>query len=113
MPWSGTSLRAGAVREVKEELGLEWEPGRLLGVDWRGARPGRSEGLVYVFDGGVLGGDRLAGVRLQEEELGAMEFVAVDRIRERLVERLAVRVKACVRAREQGLTVYLEYGVPV
>ncbi|MFD6529252.1 NUDIX domain-containing protein [Streptomyces sp. NPDC060184] len=107
------SPRAGAVREVKEELGLDWEPGPLLGVDWRGARPGRSEGLVYVFDGGVLGSDRLSEVRLQAEELGAMEFVAVDRLRERLVERLALRVEACVRAREQGLTVYLEYGMPV
>ncbi|MGW2282656.1 NUDIX domain-containing protein [Streptomyces sp. NPDC001770] len=107
------SPRAGAVREVKEELGLVWERVRLLGVDWRGARPGRSEGLVYVFDGGLLGEARLSGVRLQAEELGAMEFVAVDRLRERLVERLAVRVEACVRAREQGLTVYLEYGVPV
>ncbi|MGW2842393.1 NUDIX domain-containing protein [Streptomyces sp. NPDC001493] len=107
------SPRAGAVREVKEELGLDWEPGRLLGVDWRGARPGRSEGLAYVFDGGVLSGDRLSGVRLQAEELGAMEFVAVDRLRERLVERLAVRVEACVLAREQGLTVYLEHGKPV
>lgn len=64
------SPRAGAVREIKEELGLEWEPGRLLGVDWRGPRPGRSEGLAYVFDGGVLSGDRLARVRLQPEELG-------------------------------------------
>ncbi|WP_069173567.1 NUDIX domain-containing protein [Streptomyces griseus] len=107
------SPRAGAAREVAEELGLEWEPGRLLGVDWRGPRPGRSESLAYVFDGGVLGEDRLAGVRLQAEELGAMDFVAVDRIRERVPERLAMRVEACVRAREQGLTVYLEYGVPV
>ncbi|MFH8760357.1 hypothetical protein [Streptomyces atroolivaceus] len=41
-----------------------------------------------------------------------MEFVVVDQIRERLVERLAMRVEACVRAREQGLPVYLEYGVP-
>ncbi|MFI2780690.1 hypothetical protein [Streptomyces sp. ALB3] len=57
--------------------------------------------------------DRLAGVRLQAEELGAMEVVAVELIRERLVERLAQRAEACVRAREQGLTVYLEYGVPV
>ncbi|MFB4426975.1 NUDIX domain-containing protein [Streptomyces sp. QL37] len=107
------SPRAGAVREVREELGLEWDPGRLLGVDWRGPRPGRSESLVYVFDGGVLGEDWLAGARLQAEELGAVEFVAVDQIRERLVERLALRVEACVRAREQRLTVYLEYGLPV
>ncbi|MFC8593143.1 NUDIX domain-containing protein [Streptomyces atroolivaceus] len=55
------SSRAGAAREVKEELGLEWDPGRLLGVDWRGLRPGRSEGLAYVFDGGVIGEDRPAG----------------------------------------------------
>lgn len=27
------SPRDGAVREVKEELGLAWRPGRLLGVD--------------------------------------------------------------------------------
>ncbi|HEY9438416.1 MAG TPA: NUDIX domain-containing protein [Streptomyces sp.] len=97
--------RAGAVREVEEELGLTWEPGRLLGVDWRGPWAGRSEGLAYVFDGGVLSGARLAGMRLQAEELGRMEFVAVDRVRERLTERLAARVVACARAREQGVTV--------
>ena len=107
------SPRAGAVREVKEELGLAWEPGRLLGVDWRGPWAGRSEGLAYVFDGGVLSGARLAGVRLQAEELGRMEFVAVDRVRERLTEPLAARVVACARAREQEVTVYLEDGVPV
>ena len=82
-------------------------------MDWRGPWAGRSEGLAYVFDGGVLSGARLAGMRLQAEELGRMEFVAVDRVRERLTERLAARVVACARAREQEVTVYLEDGVPV
>ncbi|MGA5823682.1 NUDIX domain-containing protein [Kitasatospora sp. NPDC094028] len=36
------SPKAGAVREVKEELGLSVVVGRLLGMDWVGPRPDRS-----------------------------------------------------------------------
>jgi ADP-ribose pyrophosphatase YjhB (NUDIX family) len=107
------SPRDGAVREVKEELGLAWVPGRLLGVDWAGPRPGRSEGMTAVFDGGVLGPEEAAGIRLQTEELRAFEFVGLDRIRERLIPLLARRVEACVDARRRGVTVYLENGVAV
>ncbi|MBV9023105.1 MAG: NUDIX hydrolase [Streptomycetaceae bacterium] len=56
------SPRDGAVREVKEELGLAWQPGQLLGIDWVGPRPGRSEGMVAVFDGGALGPGQVAVV---------------------------------------------------
>ncbi|GGN46459.1 NUDIX domain-containing protein [Streptomyces fuscichromogenes] len=52
--WAG-SPRGGAMREVEEELGVARQPGRLLGIDWVGLRAGRSEGMVAVFDGGVLG----------------------------------------------------------
>ncbi|MEH0416008.1 NUDIX hydrolase [Streptomyces sp. B21-083] len=107
------SPRDGAVREVKEELGLAWVPGRLLGVDWAGPRPGRSEGMTAVFDGGVLGPEEVAGIRLQSEELRAFEFVGLDGIRERLIPLLARRVEACVDARRRGVTVYLENGVAV
>ena len=43
-----------AVRELKEELGLPVRPGRLLVTDWVPPRPERTEGLMLVFDGGVL-----------------------------------------------------------
>ncbi|MFG2960820.1 NUDIX domain-containing protein [Streptomyces sp. NPDC048291] len=105
--------RDGAVREVKEELGLAWEPGRLLGIDWVGPRPGRSEGMVAVFDGGMLGPEQIAGIRLQDEEIRAFEFVSLDQVRERLIPLLARRVEACMAARERGETVYLENGVVV
>ncbi|MFC9249186.1 NUDIX domain-containing protein [Streptomyces sp. NPDC057136] len=107
------SPRDGAVREVKEELGLAWGPGRLLGVDWTGPRPGRSEGMTAVFDGGVLSPEEVAGIRLQTEELRAYEFVGLDGIRERLIPLLARRVEACVDARRCGVTVYLENGVAI
>ena len=107
------SPRDGAVREVKEELGLVCGPGRLLGVDWVGARPGRSEGMAAIFDGGVLGPEEAAGIRLQTEELRAFEFVGLDQVRERLIPLLARRVEACIDARHRGVTVYLENGVAV
>jgi hypothetical protein len=42
------------VRELAEELGLTMPLGRLLVVDCVPSRPGRTEGLMVVFDGGVL-----------------------------------------------------------
>ncbi|MGW2748072.1 NUDIX domain-containing protein [Streptomyces sp. NPDC001450] len=48
------SPRASAHREIKEELGLDLPPGRLLAVDWTPSRPDRSEGLVFIYDGGHL-----------------------------------------------------------
>jgi 8-oxo-dGTP diphosphatase len=107
------SPRDGAAREVKEELGLVCAPGQLLGIDWVGPRPGRSEGLAAVFDGGVLDAEQVAGIQLQAEELHAFEFVGLDQVHERLIPLLARRVQACMAARERGETVYLENGVPV
>jgi ADP-ribose pyrophosphatase YjhB (NUDIX family) len=43
-----------ARREVEEELGFAMSPGRLLVVDWVLPRPGRAEGVMFVYDGGVL-----------------------------------------------------------
>jgi 8-oxo-dGTP pyrophosphatase MutT (NUDIX family) len=54
------SPRQAAIREVKEELGLDRDPGRLLAMDWFPPRPGRSEGLIAVFDGGRLTAEEIA-----------------------------------------------------
>jgi ADP-ribose pyrophosphatase YjhB (NUDIX family) len=40
----GESPREAAAREVKEELGLVVEPGRLLGLDYVPALDGRTRG---------------------------------------------------------------------
>ncbi|MEW1906595.1 NUDIX hydrolase [Streptomyces sp. NPDC086147] len=104
------SPRAGARREVLEELGLDLAPGMLLGVDWTSARPSRSEGLVTVFDGGRLTAEQVGSIRLQEEELREYAFVDIGSVGELLLPVLARRVQACVHARAQGRTVYLENG---
>lgn len=104
------SPRDGAAREVKEELGLVCAPGRLLCADWVAPRPDRSEGVITIFDGGVLPADQVAAIQLQPEELRAAAFVTLDEGRELLTPLLAERVTACVTARERGETVYLENG---
>lgn len=68
--------------------------------------------MVAIFDGGVLGPERVAGIRLQDEEVRTFEFVGLDQVRERLIPLLARRVEACVAARERGEMIYLENGVP-
>ncbi|MFC1405798.1 MULTISPECIES: NUDIX hydrolase [Streptacidiphilus] len=107
------SPRDAACREVKEELGMSAAPGRLLAVDWVPPRPERGEGMITVFDGGVLTGLQVAGIVLQAEELQGYRFVEVGQVHEYLTELLGRRVKACAAARRAGTTLYLENGSDV
>ena len=107
------SPRDAACREVKEELGLLITPGRLLAIDWVAPRTGRSEGLMTVFDGGVLPPEQVETIHLQESELQSYAFCGPGLARERLTALLARRVEACLEAQRDGVTVYLENGVPV
>jgi 8-oxo-dGTP diphosphatase len=107
------SPRDAARRELREELGLDLEPGTLLGVDWVPPRPDRSEGLITIFDGGLLGPEDIARIRLPPEELASYEFVEVIKAPELLSPLLGRRVARCVAARADGRSVYLENGALV
>ncbi|MFE6894779.1 NUDIX domain-containing protein [Streptomyces sp. NPDC057694] len=104
------SPKAGARREVKEELGLDVQPGRLLAIDWAPPRPGRSESTAYIFDGGHLTTEQHTAIQLQADELRAYKYVAADELDERLLPVLARRVRASAQACRQGTTLYLENG---
>jgi 8-oxo-dGTP pyrophosphatase MutT (NUDIX family) len=99
-----------AVREVQEELGLFVEPGRLLVVDWVPSQPGRTEGVMFVYDGGVLDETRTAVIRLPADELRSWAWCTLDETRRRASDLLARRVAAAAQARITGATSYLELG---
>ena len=110
----GESPWDAGCREVKEELGLDVLPRRLVAVDWVPPRPERSEGLITVFDGGVLLPERVAGIALPAKELHSYAFVDLDGARRLLSPLLARRVESCLAALAvPGGPVYLENGVPV
>ncbi|MFF0112582.1 NUDIX domain-containing protein [Streptomyces prasinus] len=109
----GESPRQGARRETAEEIGLDRELGRLLVVDWaRGA--GRPPVVAYLYDGGVLGADDLAAIRLQEEELLSWRLVPRAELAEHLSVPLGRRVQAALDVLADGSgTAELEEGYRV
>ena len=110
---AGESPYVAAVREVEEELGLAVSPGALLVVDWVPPRPDRTEGLMMVFDGGVLTPEQTMGIQLPVEELRSWAWCTEREAGECLSELLARRVAAAVRARAEKTSVYLENGFSV
>lgn len=106
---AGESPRAAARREVREELGLDIGLGRLLVVDWIAEDPPKTEGLMLVYDGGVLdGADR--SIRLQRAELNAYGFVDLEGAMGLASERAERRWKAALDARRMGRVLELEDG---
>ncbi|MGW4464526.1 NUDIX domain-containing protein [Micromonospora sp. NPDC004704] len=102
-----------AVREVAEELGLSVAPGRLLVVDWVPPELGRTDGVMFVFDGGLLDPVREAEINLPADELRSWAWSTPEEAEQRLPPLLARRATAALLALTQGTTLYLEDGNPV
>jgi 8-oxo-dGTP diphosphatase len=107
----GESPYAAATRELQEELGLQVQVGRLLVTDWVPPRPERTEGLMLVFDGGVLPPALAAQIQLPADELRSWAWCTEQEAGERLSELLARRLFAALRARAEHTSVYLENGL--
>jgi hypothetical protein len=97
---------------VAEELGLDRPPGRVLAVDWVPSRPERPEGLIVVYDGGVLPAAEAKEIVLADGELAGFAFVARDDVAGLVTPLLARRVASCLDAVEAGAVASLENGSP-
>jgi 8-oxo-dGTP diphosphatase len=100
------SPHAACRREVAEELGLDRPPRRVLAVDWVPSRP---EGLIVVYDGGVLSEAEIEEIVLADGELA---FVARDDVAGLVTPLLARRVASCLDAVMAGAVAALENGAP-
>jgi len=70
--------RLGAVREVREELGIELAVGRLLVVDWLPPYLGWDDAIEMIFDGGTVTEADLATWSLQPTEIKRVALVDLD-----------------------------------
>ena len=95
-------------RELQEELGLSIAPGRLLCVDHRVAQPPRPESLHFTFDGGRIGDEQIARIRLPPAELSDHRFAALDELSPLLTANILRRVRVGLEQLALGGSVYLD-----
>ncbi|GAB3452566.1 NUDIX domain-containing protein [Actinophytocola sediminis] len=103
-PW------ASATRELTEELGWDQPLGRLLVVDYVRPQDSRPEGVVFVFDGGVLDVTSLVGMVFPDREILSAGFHSLAEARNKVKPLLADRLAAALDAVELGTTVLCEQG---
>ena len=104
---------AATARVIRDELSLSADPGRLLAIDWVPPDPNRIEGLVFVYDGGILSAGQTAHIALPRSELRSWAWCDDAELRTHLPDRMLRRANAARQARTEGSTIYLEDGVPV
>ena len=96
-------------RELREELGLDLSPARVLVVDWVPPHGPWDDMIAFIFDAGVLPREPV----LLDGELNGFEFCDEMEIAGRLSPRLRRRVLAALAARLTGRVAYLQDGRPV
>lgn len=90
-------------RELGEELGLDITLHGLLVVDWVPPHGPWDDQIAFIFDGGTLDAHQTRVMRPRDEELSEAAFVALDKARELLRERLRNRLDAAIRAWTKGV----------
>ncbi|GAB3757126.1 NUDIX domain-containing protein [Microlunatus parietis] len=105
----GEPPRQGAVREVKEELGVDREIGRLLVVDWLPPYLGWEDACELIFDGGPVTTDDLAGFVLDQREIAAVRLCTLEEAAGLVTEGAHRRLTAACTVAD-GETAYTEHG---
>jgi 8-oxo-dGTP pyrophosphatase MutT (NUDIX family) len=103
-PWDA------AVRELAEELGWRRPLGRLLVVDYVRPQDSRPEGVVFVFDGGLLDASDVNGLVFADGEIVSAGFYPSAEVRERVKPLLADRVEVALEAVKLGVTALCDHG---
>lgn len=105
-PWSA------AERELEEELGLVRRNMPVLVVDYvPGAPDGMPEGLLWIFDGGVLSAAECDALRGHDDEVKSVQILSMADAVQKTKESLALRLQVALDAALAAETFYCERGV--
>jgi ADP-ribose pyrophosphatase YjhB (NUDIX family) len=106
-PWTA------ATRELTEELGVRRPVGRLLVVDYVRTQAERPEGVIFVFDGGILTEPDLADFLFADGEILSAGFYTTEEARKLVKPLLANRITAALEAVHEDITALCEDGVRI
>jgi 8-oxo-dGTP diphosphatase len=99
-----------ARREVAEELGIDYDGGRLLVVDWVGPHGPWDDSVAFIFDGGVMHDLDRARIRLLDGELNGYRFVPAHEASHMLRPYVEDRIREALAAADSGTVKYLHNG---
>lgn len=107
----GESPRLGAIREIREELGIDREIGDLLAVDWMPPYLGWEDAVELIFDGGPVTAAEVADYRLDPREIRSANLISLADAEPHLTPLSFRRLSAIIARAERG-TIVLEDGRP-
>ncbi|WP_245984781.1 NUDIX domain-containing protein [Streptomyces tateyamensis] len=99
-------------REIREELGLQLTPGRLLVVEWVPPHGPWDDQLAFILDGGELSAEQSAELRPHDGELSELAMMDPADARPLLRPRLHPRYDAALAALADGHARYLSPNPP-
>lgn len=102
----GESPKQAAIREVKEELGVDWPVGRLLVVDWA-PHPNEGDKLLFIFEGAERQAAAPPVPEHAQHEIAEVRLHESTTLFDLMPDRLARRVTASL---ERPTDSYLERG---
>ena len=101
------SPRQTALRETKEEIGLEVTVCHFLGVSYTGGN-GVGENVGFLFNGGVLSPEQIAKIQLDNDEIVDYKFVNLADAVDLLGSGLRAMLEKFLEAIKNNSAVYLE-----
>ena len=104
----GESPLQCAIRETKEEIGLEISELRLVGVYHSSANGIQPDSLKFIFDGGTLSEDQISNIRLQKDEFEEFVFKEPAEAIPLLSSSLRKSIPGCLNAIQENSCMYLD-----
>jgi 8-oxo-dGTP pyrophosphatase MutT (NUDIX family) len=104
------SPRTTALRETKEEIGIDLLDVRFVCLDYMASCEGKDEFLQFIFYGGILNADQIKQIKLYDAEIEAFQFAKIENIPALVSERFSKRLSKCLEAIKNNTAIYLEDG---
>ncbi len=101
------SPRAAAIREIKEEIGLEIKDLSLVCIEYVAEKGIKTEALHFTFSGGILSNERISQIKLQTDELDTFTFVSPEEAVTLLTPNMIQKISECLKVAE-GVVLYRE-----
>lgn len=97
-----------AIRETKEEIGLDVSDLQLVGIYYGPPKGFFTDSLRFIYFGGTLSETQISEIKLQTDELEEYRFVPVEEALPLLSPSLQKSLPKCLEAIETKTVAYLE-----